>query len=284
MVLREWYWFNDEGPLLYAPCSVRCRCDFDNRTEWVSKEEKERSNKVKIMRSWRRLEISISNPDFCFQPIRLLTIIEAWRGIYGMRVLPWDLLSTKLKPIERHFLYTQVGPLCMHESFLWLETPKRTFYDKSAHWGPYSQSAHFKRRLVARPTKSTENFSGTLSSSSALITRFVKRITVMSTSGVKVYVFDYIVGFYSTIIHSTNDTSFGTLLPLWRLVSGSVEGQFSDFFEKIAATNSKHGPFDVLLCTGNFFATDAASSSSLDDLVSGKVTGNKHYTLLMNVL
>jgi hypothetical protein len=61
------------------------------------------------------------------------------------------------------------------------------------------------------------------------------------------------------------------------LVSGSVEGQFSDFFEKIATTNSKHGPFDILLCTGNFFATDSASSS-FDDLVSGKVTGNKHYS------
>jgi hypothetical protein len=63
------------------------------------------------------------------------------------------------------------------------------------------------------------------------------------------------------------------------LVTGSVEGHFTDFFDKIASTNEKYGPFDMLLCTGNFFATDTPSTT--DDLIHGKVKGKSNPTLFI---
>ncbi|CAO3652568.1 unnamed protein product [Cunninghamella blakesleeana] len=54
------------------------------------------------------------------------------------------------------------------------------------------------------------------------------------------------------------------------LVTGLVEGNYVTFFEKIASLNDKHGPFDVLLCTGNFFSKET-TDSDISDLLLGKV-------------
>lgn len=58
------------------------------------------------------------------------------------------------------------------------------------------------------------------------------------------------------------------------MVTGSVEENYATFFEKITSLNGKHGPFDVLLCTGNFFSKET-SDSDINDLLLGKVKGKK---------
>lgn len=40
------------------------------------------------------------------------------------------------------------------------------------------------------------------------------------------------------------------------LVCGDVEGNFKFFFSKVEAINKKNGPFDFLLCIGNFFGKE----------------------------
>uniref|UniRef100_T1JGW9 Small ribosomal subunit protein uS17 n=1 Tax=Strigamia maritima TaxID=126957 RepID=T1JGW9_STRMM len=40
------------------------------------------------------------------------------------------------------------------------------------------------------------------------------------------------------------------------LVSGDVDGKFSQLFQRVETVNKKAGPFDMLLCVGNFFASD----------------------------
>jgi hypothetical protein len=37
------------------------------------------------------------------------------------------------------------------------------------------------------------------------------------------------------------------------LLAGDCLGGFSALFKKVAAVNSKNGPFDLLLCVGQFF-------------------------------
>ncbi|KAG0171603.1 hypothetical protein DFQ29_008756 [Apophysomyces sp. BC1021] len=59
-------------------------------------------------------------------------------------------------------------------------------------------------------------------------------------------------------------------LYLNRLVTGSVHGKFSEFFAKAQSIHEKHGPFDALLCTGDFFGKDS-SESEINDLVNGKI-------------
>ncbi|RKP39624.1 CwfJ C-terminus 1-domain-containing protein-like protein [Dimargaris cristalligena] len=46
------------------------------------------------------------------------------------------------------------------------------------------------------------------------------------------------------------------------LVVGSVQGQFSKFFKKVGAIHRKNGPFDLVLCTGDFFGAESTSPST----------------------
>lgn len=39
----------------------------------------------------------------------------------------------------------------------------------------------------------------------------------------------------------------------FRLLCGDVEGRFNSLFNRVEAINKKSGPFDLLLCVGNFF-------------------------------
>lgn len=40
---------------------------------------------------------------------------------------------------------------------------------------------------------------------------------------------------------------------IYRLLCGDVEGKFDDLFKRVATIQKKSGPFDALLCVGNFF-------------------------------
>ena len=40
------------------------------------------------------------------------------------------------------------------------------------------------------------------------------------------------------------------------LVAGSVKGQYEKFFKRVSDVNRKAGPFDLLLCVGDFFGDD----------------------------
>lgn len=45
------------------------------------------------------------------------------------------------------------------------------------------------------------------------------------------------------------------------LICGDVNGNFNSLFSRVESIDKKSGPFDVLLCTGNFFGDD---NSQLD--------------------
>ncbi|XP_047136802.1 CWF19-like protein 1 isoform X1 [Hydra vulgaris] len=46
------------------------------------------------------------------------------------------------------------------------------------------------------------------------------------------------------------------MAPIKILVCGSVDGHFSKFFKRIASINKKNGPFEMVLCVGNFFSAN----------------------------
>ena len=47
------------------------------------------------------------------------------------------------------------------------------------------------------------------------------------------------------------------------LIAGSVRGQYEKLFKRVADVNRKAGPFDLLLCVGDFFGTDIAAYNEL---------------------
>ncbi|CAO3688330.1 unnamed protein product [Umbelopsis ramanniana] len=54
------------------------------------------------------------------------------------------------------------------------------------------------------------------------------------------------------------------------LVVGSANGKFTELFSKVKSMNAKHGPFDVLLCTGNFFGKEV-TNSDLEKLLNNEI-------------
>jgi len=48
------------------------------------------------------------------------------------------------------------------------------------------------------------------------------------------------------------------------LVSGAVRGQFGSLFAAVAKANKKSGPFSAVLCVGDFFGEEKASSDVID--------------------
>ena len=55
-------------------------------------------------------------------------------------------------------------------------------------------------------------------------------------------------------------------------MTGSTNGKFADMFNKVKTIHEKYGPFDVHLCTGNFFAPET-EESTINDLLSNKIDG-----------
>ncbi|KAG9017525.1 hypothetical protein FRB90_000950 [Tulasnella sp. 427] len=57
------------------------------------------------------------------------------------------------------------------------------------------------------------------------------------------------------------------------LAVGSALGSISDLFTKVKTINAKHGPFELLLCTGDFFGPPGAASESdeVDALLNGQL-------------
>lgn len=62
-------------------------------------------------------------------------------------------------------------------------------------------------------------------------------------------------------------TSLANTAP-FRLISGDVRGSFRQFFGKVEKLNKKSGPFDFLLCVGDFFGENN------DELIAYK-NGNR---------
>lgn len=54
------------------------------------------------------------------------------------------------------------------------------------------------------------------------------------------------------------------------LICGDVNGNFHSLFSRVESINKKSGPFDVLLCAGNFFGDD---NSQLDAYKMGTRKG-----------
>lgn len=66
-------------------------------------------------------------------------------------------------------------------------------------------------------------------------------------------------------------------------------GQIRDLFAKVKAIDAKHGKFDLLLCTGDFFGlpseTDDGSAEVDDDiaqLLDGRLEGARSTIQLLN--
>ncbi|KAF9161485.1 hypothetical protein DFQ26_004506 [Actinomortierella ambigua] len=53
------------------------------------------------------------------------------------------------------------------------------------------------------------------------------------------------------------------------LAVGSANGDLATLVSKVTTIHSKHGPFDMLFCTGNFFGTET-SDELVSDLLAGK--------------
>lgn len=54
------------------------------------------------------------------------------------------------------------------------------------------------------------------------------------------------------------------------LVTGSTNGKFKEVFAKAKQIHEKYGPFDVHLCTGNFFSPDTPEQD-IHELISNKI-------------
>ncbi|KAG2217557.1 hypothetical protein INT45_006724, partial [Circinella minor] len=54
------------------------------------------------------------------------------------------------------------------------------------------------------------------------------------------------------------------------LVTGSTNSKFADVFNKVKTIHQKYGPFDVHICTGNFFAQET-DESAINDLLNNKI-------------
>ncbi|KAG0050731.1 hypothetical protein BGZ83_004478 [Gryganskiella cystojenkinii] len=54
------------------------------------------------------------------------------------------------------------------------------------------------------------------------------------------------------------------------LVVGSANGDLKNLCAKVGTINSKHGPFDILFCTGNFFAKETPIET-IDELMENKL-------------
>ncbi|KAJ2787571.1 hypothetical protein GGI15_000594 [Coemansia interrupta] len=56
------------------------------------------------------------------------------------------------------------------------------------------------------------------------------------------------------------------------LVSGSVNGSLTEYFSKVGKLDAKHGPFSVLLVTGNIFGSSSDDDEDVDPLLSGRIS------------
>jgi hypothetical protein len=65
----------------------------------------------------------------------------------------------------------------------------------------------------------------------------------------------------------------------YSLVCGDVEGRFKKLFTRVDTVNKKNGPFDLLLCVGNFFGDPASEEWKLykDGILKGKITFIRTY-------
>lgn len=47
------------------------------------------------------------------------------------------------------------------------------------------------------------------------------------------------------------------------MVVGDVRGRFKQLFQRVENINKKSGPFEILLCVGDFFSEDAKQNEEL---------------------
>lgn len=56
------------------------------------------------------------------------------------------------------------------------------------------------------------------------------------------------------------------------LVVGDVNGSFKKLFDRVINVNRKSGPFDLLLCCGNFFANDENLNTEWEEVTHGNIS------------
>ncbi|XP_014665248.1 PREDICTED: CWF19-like protein 1 [Priapulus caudatus] len=55
------------------------------------------------------------------------------------------------------------------------------------------------------------------------------------------------------------------------IVCGDVKGQFKSLFNRVTSINKKNGPFEMLLCVGEFFAASESAKTEWEDCVRGNI-------------
>lgn len=64
------------------------------------------------------------------------------------------------------------------------------------------------------------------------------------------------------------------LLIVVRLVVGSAMGSIDTLFDKMSAIHKKHGPFNLALCTGDFFGSSGVDDrGNAEKLLGGQLQG-----------
>lgn len=66
----------------------------------------------------------------------------------------------------------------------------------------------------------------------------------------------------------------------YSLVCGDVRGNFKVLFNKLQNINQKSGPFDLLLCVGDFFGSDNAK---LEAYKNGNLKSNLFSSRIFNI-
>ncbi|KAI8822915.1 CwfJ C-terminus 1-domain-containing protein-like protein [Fimicolochytrium jonesii] len=59
--------------------------------------------------------------------------------------------------------------------------------------------------------------------------------------------------------------------PVKALVVGALNGKLQTAFGKINSINAKHGPFDLVLCVGDFFGSSETTSADVQGVLSGSL-------------
>jgi hypothetical protein len=79
------------------------------------------------------------------------------------------------------------------------------------------------------------------------------------------------------------------IIDFYRLTVGSAIGSIRDLFVKIKAIDDKHGKFDLVLCTGDFFGPPKAPDVAVNEedellqLLRGELEGSSGYLVLFVV-
>lgn len=81
-----------------------------------------------------------------------------------------------------------------------------------------------------------------------------------------------------------HDEAFNIIL--YSLAVGAAKGAIATLFSKVKTMNAKHGPFELLLCVGDFFGPldQVETNEDIGQLLLGKLEGMCQFTLRLRLV